>query len=87
MGRSVGQSSRAQKMHVVEMMMVRWMCGHIRSDKIRNEDIRDKVGVTYVVENKRSETEIIWIYEEEIRTRTNEEVQRIGYRGYEERQR
>lgn len=66
---------------------MRWNCGHTRSDKIRNEDIRDKVGVTYVVENKRSETEIIWIYEEEIRTRTNEEVQRIGYRGYEERQR
>jgi len=40
-------------MHVVEMMMLRWMCGHTRSDKIRNEDIRDKLGGASVMDKMR----------------------------------
>ena len=27
------------------MRMIRWMCGHTRLDKIRNEVIRGKIGV------------------------------------------
>ncbi|KAG5619447.1 hypothetical protein H5410_019271 [Solanum commersonii] len=33
------------KMRFAEMRMLRWMCGHTRRDKIRNEVIQEKVGV------------------------------------------
>ncbi|CAN6568778.1 unnamed protein product [Malus baccata var. baccata] len=36
------------KMGVAEMRMLRWMCGHTRKNKIRNEDIRGKVGVAEI---------------------------------------
>ncbi|XP_070018740.1 uncharacterized protein [Nicotiana sylvestris] len=42
-----------QKIKVVEMRMLRWMCGHTRFDKIRNEVIRDTVGVASVEEKMR----------------------------------
>ncbi|KAM1221218.1 hypothetical protein TB2_008820 [Malus domestica] len=48
-----------QHVGVVEMRMLRWMCGHTRKDKIRNEDIRDKVGVAEI-EGKRRENRLRW---------------------------
>ncbi|XP_070042637.1 uncharacterized protein [Nicotiana tomentosiformis] len=39
------KNSHTQKMKVEEMRMLRWMCRHTRLDKIRNEDIWEKVGV------------------------------------------
>jgi hypothetical protein len=33
-------------MSVAKMRMLRWICGHTRKDRIRNDDIRDKLGVT-----------------------------------------
>jgi hypothetical protein len=32
-------------MSVAEIRMLRWICGHTRKDRIRNDDIRDKLGV------------------------------------------
>ena len=41
------------KTSVAEMRMLRWMCGHIRKYKIRNEVIRNKVGVMSIEEKLR----------------------------------
>ncbi|KAF3685691.1 putative protein BASIC PENTACYSTEINE4-like [Capsicum annuum] len=46
-------------MKVVEMKMLRWMCGCTRKDRIRNEVIRDKVGVA-LVEAKMREARLRW---------------------------
>jgi len=35
-------------MRVAEMRMTRWMCGHMRLDKIRNEVIKGKIGVVSI---------------------------------------
>ena len=43
----------AQKMSVVEKHMLRWMCGNTRRDKVRNEDISTKMGVTPIEEKMR----------------------------------
>ncbi|XP_060210151.1 uncharacterized protein LOC132637024 [Lycium barbarum] len=51
--------SHVQKMKVAEMRMLRWMCGHTRSDGIRNEVIRDKVGIASV-EDKMREARLRW---------------------------
>ena len=42
-----------QKMSVAEM---RWMCGHTRKDKIRNDIIRNKVGIVPIEEKMRETT-------------------------------
>jgi hypothetical protein len=39
-----------QKMSVAEIRMLRWICGHTRKDRIRNDDIRDKPGVAPIQE-------------------------------------
>ncbi|KAG5587041.1 hypothetical protein H5410_047475 [Solanum commersonii] len=53
------KNAHVQKMHVAEMRMLRWMCGYTRSDKIRNEVIRKKVGVASVVD-KLSKARLRW---------------------------
>ncbi|KAG5606376.1 hypothetical protein H5410_027868 [Solanum commersonii] len=53
------KNAYVQKMHVAEMRMFRWMCGHTRSDKIRNEAIREKVGEASVVDKLR-EARLRW---------------------------
>ncbi|KAL5185220.1 hypothetical protein HKD37_17G048757 [Glycine soja] len=44
------KSQHENKVGVAEMRMLRWMCGKTRQDKIRNEAIRERVGVAPIVE-------------------------------------
>ncbi|XP_070045939.1 uncharacterized protein [Nicotiana tomentosiformis] len=53
------KNSHVQQMKVAEMRMLRWMCGHTRLDRIRNEVIRDKVEVA-PVEAKMREARVRW---------------------------
>jgi hypothetical protein len=39
-----------QQLSVAEMHMLRWICGHTRRDRVRNDDIRKRLGVTPVEE-------------------------------------
>ncbi|KAL6572440.1 hypothetical protein OROMI_013398 [Orobanche minor] len=48
-----------QKMNVAEMRMLRWMCGHTKKDRLRNEVIRDKVRVASI-EDKMMENRLRW---------------------------
>ena len=40
-------------MSVTEMYMLRWMCDNTMRDKVRNEDIRIKIGVALIEEKTR----------------------------------
>lgn len=46
-------------MMVAEMRMLRWLCGHTRLDKVRNEVVRSKVGVTNI-KDKMREVRLRW---------------------------
>ena len=39
-----------QQLSVAEMCMLRWICGHARMDRVRNDDIRDRLGVAPIEE-------------------------------------
>lgn len=51
--------SLAQKIHVAEMKMLRKMCDYTKSDKIRNEVIREKVRVNFMAD-KLSKARLRW---------------------------
>ncbi|KAF3651248.1 Phosphoribosylaminoimidazole carboxylase, chloroplastic [Capsicum annuum] len=53
------KNSHIQKLKVAEMRMLRWMCGFTRADRVRNEIIREKVGVVSV-EDKIREVRLRW---------------------------
>ncbi|KAG5614313.1 hypothetical protein H5410_014137 [Solanum commersonii] len=44
------KNSNVQKLGVKKKRMLKWMSGNTRRDRIRNEVIRRKVGVTFVVD-------------------------------------
>ena len=37
-----------QQLSVAEMHMLRWICGYTRMDRVRNDDIRDRLGVASI---------------------------------------
>jgi hypothetical protein len=39
-----------QQLSVAEIRMIRWICGHTRRDRVWNDDIRERLGVTPVEE-------------------------------------
>ena len=39
-----------QQISVTEMRMLRWICGHTRRDRVRNDVIRDRLGVAPIEE-------------------------------------
>ena len=47
------------EMSVAEMRMLHWMCGNTKRDKMRNEDIRTKIGVAFI-EAKMRENCLRW---------------------------
>ena len=39
-----------QQISVAEMRMLRWICSHIRRDRVQNDDICDRLGVAQIEE-------------------------------------
>ena len=43
----------SSQMEPINMRMLRWMCGNTKRDKVKNEDIRTKIGVASIEEKMR----------------------------------
>ncbi|XP_070014323.1 uncharacterized protein [Nicotiana sylvestris] len=54
------KNSYIQKMKVAEIRMLRWKCRHTRMDKIKNEDILEKVGVA-PMDDKMQKVRFKWL--------------------------
>jgi hypothetical protein len=44
------KGQHVQKMSVAEIRMLHWICGLTRKNRIRNDDINDKLGVAPIQE-------------------------------------
>lgn len=47
------KNAHIQKMKVWKIRMLRWISGHTRRDEIRNEAIRDKIGMASIADKMR----------------------------------
>jgi len=41
---------KSQQLSIAEMRMLRWICGHTRMDRVRNDDIHDRLEVAPIEE-------------------------------------
>jgi hypothetical protein len=57
-----------QQLSVAEMRMLRWICGHTRRDRVRNNDIRERLGMSPVEEKL---VQMVWTCATEARGATN----------------
>ena len=48
-----------QQLSVTEMRMLRWICGHTRMDRVRNDDIHDRLEVA-PIEKKLVQHRLRW---------------------------
>jgi 6-phosphofructokinase len=48
-----------QQLSVAEMHMLHWICGHTKRDHVRNDDIRERLGVA-LVEEKLMQHRLKW---------------------------
>ena len=46
----ITERRHVQQISDAEMRMLRWICGHTRRDRVRNDDIRDILGVAPIEE-------------------------------------
>jgi hypothetical protein len=49
-----------QQLSVAEMRMLRWICGNTRRDRVRTDDIRERLGVA-PVEEKLVQHRLKWL--------------------------
>ena len=53
-------SNNVQQPSITEMRMLRWICGHTRMDRVRNDDIRDCLGVAPIEKKKLIQHRLRW---------------------------
>lgn len=72
------KNPHVQEIKVAEVEMLRWMCGHIRRDKIKNEDIQNKVEAASVADKMRK-ARLRWFeYVKEGAQGTSEQVRKVA---------
>ena len=47
-------------MSVVEIRILRWMCGKTRKDKVINEDIHHQIGIAPIEDKLREPFTVVW---------------------------
>jgi hypothetical protein len=56
------KTQHVQQLSVVEMCMLLWICGHIKRDRVRNDDVGEIRSGTSLGESCATSLEIVWTY-------------------------